>query len=303
MLINILVICLFFVIKYFYKEQSNNIFIGINEVMTGGMYRFQGVDVDNYICFGTSDKNRCLDNIERYMYRIIGKTKEGQLKLLKKDAIHKLSTEMSWGDNENISWKESNIFKNINGEKYLNNSYYFEDEVWLNKIAYSNWKYGSISPLFVNYDREGEYAHDCDLIMEKEEEWVDSVNAKIGLLYLSDVCYSSSNSPSGIYYGSPIYFKTDIFSWMPLKYNDSYLEMFPQSSINNKYEEFLIDRYDDYFAIWTYACQQETTNNSCYFGVEEVNKKLFVRPVFYTISDIKIIGGTGKMEDPFLIKS
>ena len=52
------------------------------------MYRYQGVDsqfensevnsenlpvVDNnYICFGITDKAKCLENLDRYMYRIIG---------------------------------------------------------------------------------------------------------------------------------------------------------------------------------------------------------------------------------------
>ena len=47
----------------------------LNTEIQGSMYRYQGAsDVvdNNYICFGTKDKNECVNNPDIYMYRIIG---------------------------------------------------------------------------------------------------------------------------------------------------------------------------------------------------------------------------------------
>jgi len=45
-----------------------------DETIYGGMYRYRGADgeVDNYICFGTSNTETCVNNPDEYMYRIIG---------------------------------------------------------------------------------------------------------------------------------------------------------------------------------------------------------------------------------------
>ena len=57
----------------------------------GGMYRYQAAfpdsdssEMTNWICFGTTDNcGTNDDNIDKYMYRIIGITPEGQLYLIK----------------------------------------------------------------------------------------------------------------------------------------------------------------------------------------------------------------------------
>jgi len=65
------------------------------------MYRYTGTNEkvdDNYICFGTTDKNECINNSDKYMYRIIGITSEdntmlglevNQIKLIKNTILEK----------------------------------------------------------------------------------------------------------------------------------------------------------------------------------------------------------------------
>ena len=85
------------------RENDPNNVLSMEEV--GGMYRYQGLDkqyendmennpsnipvVDNnYICFGTEDRNECISDNDKYMYRIIGITKKEQLYLIKQYTLN-----------------------------------------------------------------------------------------------------------------------------------------------------------------------------------------------------------------------
>ena len=98
----------------------------------GGMYRYQGTDdVHNWICFGTIDNcGTNDDNIDKYMYRIIGITPEGQLYLLKETFLKEESTiGFAYNDTYTIKpnevfscpnnicpeWNNSLLYKRING--------------------------------------------------------------------------------------------------------------------------------------------------------------------------------------------
>ena len=78
----------------------------------GDMYRYQGITdikVDNYICFGTTSKDECLANTDKYLYRIVGVTPDGQLKLLKVTFIKEgENKEFSYNDKYAINtWPDS----------------------------------------------------------------------------------------------------------------------------------------------------------------------------------------------------
>ena len=111
----------------------------LSEDLPGGMYRYQIAPVDeneaaqmsNWICFGT--KENCgtnEDNVDKYMYRIIGVTKEGQLYLIKETFLKEgETTGFSWNDKNYVDssslvycdnglcpeWNTSLLFKRING--------------------------------------------------------------------------------------------------------------------------------------------------------------------------------------------
>ena len=100
--------------------------------LQGGMYRYQGTDdVRNWICFGTTDNCGTSDTlIDKYMYRIIGITEEGELYLIKEVFLKEENiTGFTWNDKYETSgsyeytcdskicpeWNTSLLFKRING--------------------------------------------------------------------------------------------------------------------------------------------------------------------------------------------
>ncbi len=111
------------------KDSGNT----LSEDLQGGMYRYQGTgDIPNWICFGTRDANACKtsDGIDKYMYRIIGITEEGQMYLIKETFLKEgETTEFTWNDKHLTSgnynytcdskicpeWNTSLLFKRLNG--------------------------------------------------------------------------------------------------------------------------------------------------------------------------------------------
>ena len=102
------------------QETGGEVFAGGGDHTTAvdGMYRYKGTTTavnNNYICFGTSNKDECLANPDTYMFRIIGITsaddntvglKKGQLKIIKATPSN---TSQKWGNREDDSspWDSS----------------------------------------------------------------------------------------------------------------------------------------------------------------------------------------------------
>jgi len=232
---------------------------------TGGMYRYQGTAINvtnNYICFGTTGKSTCTGNTDKYMYRIIGVDSTGKLKLLKQT---KLSTEyIAYTDLIN-SWVEFAGYSDINGSKFLRNTNYVPTG-WSSKIAVVNWNFGDIS-----LDSFGDpYLQDGDLAYEIESTWENSVSAKIGLIYIHDYLYSNKNGQGGI--------RTDNVSltWM-------WIGVMTMSGIKE-------NGYYNFYAV-----------GPVYDIVSTVTDERYATPVFYLTSDIKITGGTGTIDNPYII--
>ena len=112
------------------RENDLNSTLSVGEV--GGMYRYQGTDdVPNWICFGTTENCGTNDNlIDKYMYRIIGITKDGKIKLIKETYIKENNnTYFTKNDKYSIDptvpyycddgicpeWNNSRLFKRLNG--------------------------------------------------------------------------------------------------------------------------------------------------------------------------------------------
>ncbi len=99
--------------------------------LVGDMHRYQGEDnVPNWICFGTRNQNQCKSEYDKYMYRIIGVTEEGQMYLLKETFLKEGEvTGFAWNNKNSIDssssyycpdgicpeWNEADLFKRING--------------------------------------------------------------------------------------------------------------------------------------------------------------------------------------------
>ncbi len=141
----------------------------LSEDIQAGMYRYQGSYEqvkNNYICFGTSSKDECLNNKDKYMYRIIGITEDGQLELIKMTALNDTGVQWNsvdqstWNTDVNknekivdadVPWSKSDLYKRLNGLSddniFINSTsydYMQKDSIWYNKIADTNWLSGQI---------------------------------------------------------------------------------------------------------------------------------------------------------------
>ena len=239
-----------------------------NEI-TSELYRYHGLEVDNYICFGTNNKETCLNDTDKYMYRIIGITEDGKLKLIKNTSIEK----MQWNnkstkedcdeDGENCTWEKSTI------QNYLNVDFLTNEipEEWQDKIAEVNWNVGVTKTY-----REQPYA---DKIYEKESSTQTTEKSKIGLMYMSDHYYAYDNGDG------------------TTNCDDSLCN----SWIHNGREWTMT--FVGFDSGYGYITSGIIYSNQ--IGSNPINLENNIRPVFYLINIIKL-SGLGTMDNPYLIK-
>ena len=184
----------------------------------GGMYRYQGTDnVPNWILFGTREKcekdeedkctNSKLNNmtydeyVDKYMYRIIGITEEGEMYLLKETFLKEGTTnKFAWHNTSDISdclgdkceWPNVDLYKRLNGTVsngnpiFVDNSYYeymAQGTEWYQLIADHNWMYGDT--YVSRYNGDAMYAIETGKTPTKRD-WPDEEQGQ-------ETC-SSSNS-------------------------------------------------------------------------------------------------------------
>lgn len=303
----------------------------ISEDLVGGMYRYQGTKddkINNYICFGTDDKNKCLSDLEKYMYRIIGITEDGELYLIKMDGVvdGEIKT-FSWEKSccEPNTWDDSLLFKRLNGKSngedhnftgnsniFIGNSHYDymeETSEWYKKIEAHNWMYGDVSDISKQkYESEfvygaknsGETLYKIergilptltyDVSQKKYAKYLwkekQSVNAKIGLMYLHDyyLAYDSETdwSDTGLSGNN----------WI--------------STGNNNIDESQIEMNE-----WLISRNGVDTNNTIRYAwmidglghssTRDLGYFFKIRPVFYLQPGQTIGSGEGTREDPFIL--
>jgi len=260
--------------KYLLKNPSEGL---VTTSLQGNLYRYQGIqgEVDNYICFGYSNYETDCDfsnttNSDLYAYRIIGVNEDYQIKLIKKEA---LNNQIKWGSGTGLSttdYPDSGIYNEINGNSFLNNNLYITED-WRNKIATSKWKYGYTTDNG-NYDGQTMYAI--------ENEFTDSVNAKIGLIYMHDYYFAYLG-------GKPENYTNAATSWIHIKNNDI--------SETEIYDSTMIQYMTNTWLSWVILLDGQASQKG-------YNLLLTVRPVFYLETNLSIIQGTGTIVDPFIIK-
>ena len=258
----------------------NNPTNGLNTSLEGGLYRYQGTNstVNNYICFGTSDKSTCTSDTDKYMYRIMGINSSGQLKLIKKEALNSL---YAWDPSSgvDVSWEDSEMFSGLNEEYFLSNTTYVPSN-WSGKIAITNWKYGDNTD--VNKTALELYDY--------ENSWSNTVDAKIGLWYLHDYYYGlSGGNNCSLSEKSEICKSAWIFLW-----NDG-----NDISATTATSEWTMSRHIlnvRYCGAW--AVPLSGTVGTVNF----VKTTLLVRPTFFLTSEVEYLGGSGTITDPILVK-
>ena len=251
----------------------NNPTTGLNTTLEVGLYRYQGTSVNNYICFGTSSKDTCLNNTDVYIYRIIGIASDGRIKVMKNYA---LESTMQWYSNytTNITWPNSTLYSSINGSSFLTNTSYVPNG-WEDKIEDTIWKYGDNTNVNVTADE----------LYNIENAWTDTVDAKIGLIYAHDYAYAYQSG--GLNCSTSGSYSTCKTSWMHISVSDPGA---PSA------DEWTMSRYnfDRLCVAWN------VLSNGQFFDYY-LDATYSVRPVFYLKSSVQFEGGTGTSTDPFRI--
>ena len=246
--------------------ENNNYITSLNDIQEGGLYRFTGTNEvvdDNYICFGTNNKEECTSDTDKYMYRIIGVNESGQLKLIKKEA---LNYTQQWSANPMVDtpWPSSVIYSNITGSYYLTNSAYMPNG-WESKISETTWHYGNIK------DELNRNYLDPNTLYETEINFSGTINSKVSLMYLHDYLYAKQTENS----------------WLLLSNNDS------GALSSNEWTMSYYGYYNSYY----YAMQANE-----YGGYDDLLVTgNVVRPVFYLKSTEKYISGSGTVNDPIML--
>ena len=236
---------------------------GLQETNTGDLqYRFVGTNVNNYICIDSTGSN-CGTN-SNYLYRIIGITSDGKLKLIKANPYPNISR---WDTAEiQQTWHSSTVSKNLNGDSFINVSAYIPTEL-KSKIIYMNWNQGLLTEDNANTGKE---IYDVEISLQ-------DFSSQIGLMYLSDYFFAENNEGT-------INCRASCTNWL--------------TGSSGSGRQWTITREDaDRFNPVSWAV------DAAGFGIPLPTKvALTLYPVFYLSSDIKVTSGSGLSNDPFIIK-
>ncbi len=309
--------------------------------LKGGMYRYQGdkdtVD-NNYICFGTTDKQDCIDNPDAYMYRIIGivgedcTNKDTQLcddtvskdmikvikqTPLKENEVNLFQWHTGYDSDEyaDTLWSSSSLKQRINGESngnvkgskgntniFLNSDNslypYMKDTTWTNKIVSKNWYEGNIGI---------EYKPTNALEMFNQEYGISDAKFYKGsdILQTAKWLKTSNNIKIGLLSVSDYYWSVSPDGVNC--YDNSNIELCRQSWLHlsqNGYDnhwEWTMSRVGRYASSdIRYHSWFIYANGKAFVCTIEYPRS--VRPVFYLNSNINLTG-SGISSDPFIINN
>ena len=231
---------------------------------------------DNFICFGTNNQSICKNNMDNYMYRIIGIDSQNRLKVIKATKIVQgVVKQFSWNANKivDVSWEDSDLYKGLESSYFKqNNKYnYMQEEKWTNLISLATYYTGDAS-----IDNNTKI-----FICERNNNFV----ASIGLMYLSDYKYANKEI-------------TDQSNWLSIA-----------NALNGKtdslgsgasapaaeYERTMTKggQYGGNYRAWSVAKNGSVSRY-------DVDITQVIRPSFYLKSNIKI-SGNGTIDNPYYI--
>ena len=250
---------------------------------------------NNYICFGTVSQNECLNNKDKYMYRIIGVFKDASgsnhVKLIKNETL----VGVQWtSDTSYVSFGESNIYNEINGDAFMNNTYYdyLQNTKWLNKIE--NWTWSALdtnNQYYYYFQISDIYLHELNKSSNTNSTgtWTTPVG-KIGLMYVSDYALSiGDNAINSALTPSKELLKNSWIHCNLLK--DNCMEY----TITN-YGARIVNNRNLGIYVFTISYNGEVPVNG------GTSSSFIYRPVFYLTSDVKSIPeGDGTITNPYMI--
>jgi len=275
-----------------------------------GAYRYSGPDasVNNYVCFGTSDKDTCIDDTSdngnsKYLFRIIS-IEEDNVKIIKALPLYNTATRgefFSWdykGSTDSStysnSWSKPSTLKeylNTGTSTRANYSSNYPDtgylqswsSDWQNKIATGKtWYIGGYSTMSVK--AKTFYNAEHGTCSSGTCPGTTDTSTTVGLMNVYDYGYAAS--PSSWARGTlSNYYKTSInaSNWLYRSTNcSSEWTITPNSS--SAYKVFNVN-----------ASGGIVGSSGAFSGYA-------VRPVFYLASSVNYVSGTGASDDPYIIK-
>ena len=301
----------------------------------GGMYRYQGNNNDeiyNYICFGTANKNDCINEetgYDKYMYRIIGITKEEKLYIIKMKGVEEENKKtFAWNSKYDSSsdclgdaceWPNSDIYKRLNGEAsngnpiFINNvryEYMEENNLWYKKIEKHDWMYGDV------YNAASTSTLNDETIYGAINNGLILYDIETGAKPTLTYDYSQSkyvkhqwstkkiaSAKIGLMYLHDYYLAYD--SERDWSYKANTLDTNNWLFIENNYNttgdssEWLISRIGGHSNMVHGAWRICDSGFVCANGLQYSR---VIRPTFYILPTIKIKSGTGSISNPFILE-
>ena len=239
-----------------------------------GSYRYAGAnsEVNNYVCFGSSDET-CSEN---NLFRIIGVI-DGKVKLIKSTILDYMAI---YNDGSSAAsstvyseWANSDLNTYLNGT-YLNTF----SEVWQEKIATTTWKDGKV---YVEESPAEMYISQMNATYNVPSE-ISKCSSKVALMYAYDYGFAASASAWSEILGS--YFQDDSITvdWLFILSSDDVGEwLLSRSADNGEY-----CRVTEYGYVMTFDD----------LGIPTI--MYAVRPVFFLESIVTYSSGTGTSSDP-----
>ena len=265
-------------------------------------YRFAGASdqVNNYVCFGSTQSQCPADNL----YRIIGVFGD-KVKLIKSDYATSVLlgadgdysnmytadnfdnsnykgnnlaniAAYNWNKSNQNTWSLSNLNKTNLNKNFITNI----GADWAAKIAETTWKVGGNTEAKIR-EQPAKIAYQNEIVGPVTTNTTDNAkeySAKIGLMYASD--YGFAAAPSS--------WTTNLYSY----------EGTAIKSVNWMYmglAEWTISRKaDNTSSVFIVNNTGRVSNNGSYYAYG-------VRPVFYLTSSVNYVSGSGTAADPIRI--
>ena len=260
---------------------------GLDTNNYSGMYRYIGTTANNFVTFAG----------EKAGYRVIGVTSSAnstlgtsqyQVKLIKADnyandgntiGTGKVSWPWHTSDTTNTTWENSYLNKTVlNGSTSL--SYLYTISSYSSKITSVKWYQGDVK---ISNDADG-----GSKLFGYEDDAVTTSKYKIGLMYASEYYYSAQGGGSVNCYRN----KTECPSWM-FGVTGSWNVVAGTWNLT-RWGGTNLGSGTQYFA--TFLEPQKP-----YISDNLVSMHGMVRPTFYLNTTVTYQGGSGTIDDPFII--
>lgn len=295
-----------------YTNSNSNIYYHDASLKNGAndlSYRYAGSssDVNNYICFGSSEKECPTE----FLYRIIGvfknhELKQYYLKIIKSDFANSdligndenfavnanpsssylgnqsILSAYKWnfknGEPDNSGSVSNNWNESLLNTKNLNLNFLTSiGAIWSNKIAVVKWNIGGNTRNNLLYTNV-KSSYQSEIVSPTSS---DIFTSKIGLMYVSDYGYAAS---------------PDYWTY---KYNDTDLADY-KATIHENWMyigdyEWTITKFSDY------NNSVAVVSSSGNIDLSYCDNIMYLRPTFYLNYDIKYISGDGTSQNPIRI--